>query len=162
MDSEEDVRAFLTGAAGGPQPPMRLDAADVIERGGRVRRRRKRFAVAGTSTATAVVLAVAGFLAGHRAGPPEPVQPAGPGLSTVGTTSPVAPPTSLTEVPATSIAPPTAGPDQTRSRNQRTSTPQAPSAGPRSTSRPTLTGAPPTSAPADTQPEATTPQTTRR
>ncbi|WP_158226726.1 hypothetical protein [Amycolatopsis vastitatis] len=160
MDSEEDVRAFLNGAAGGPQPPMRLDAADVIERGGRVRRRRKRFAVAGTSTATAVVLAVAGFLAGHRAGPPEPVQPAGPGLSTVGTTSPVAPPTSLTEVPATSIAPPTTEPDHTQPRVQRTSAPQVPSAGPRSTSRPTPTNAPPTSAPADTRQEA--PRTTTR
>ena len=162
MDSEEDVRAFLTGAAGGPQPPMRLDAADVIERGGRVRRRRKRFAVAGTSTATAVVLAVAGFLAGHRAGPPEPVQPAGPGLSTIGTTSPVAPPTSLTEVPATSIAPPTAEPGHTGPRNQRTSHPQAPSANPRSTSLPTLTTSSPTSTTAETRPEMPAPGATTR
>ncbi|GHG18593.1 MULTISPECIES: hypothetical protein [Amycolatopsis] len=139
MDPEDDVRAFLTGAAGGSQPPMRLEAADVIERGGRVRRRRKRFAVAGTSAATAVVLAVAGFLAGHRAGPPEPVQPAGPGLSTVGTTSPAPTPTEL-PVPATSIAPvsPSAEPGQTRPRSPRTSVPQAPSAGPRENSRSSL------------------------
>ncbi|MEU0531031.1 hypothetical protein [Amycolatopsis tolypomycina] len=137
MDPEDDVRAILTGAAGGAQPPMRLEAADVIERGGRVRRRRKRFAVAGTSAATAVVLAVAGFLAGHRAGPPQPVEPAGPGLSTVGTTSPSPQPTEL-PVPATSIAPPTAQPDQTRPRPGRTSLPQAPSAGPRETSRSTV------------------------
>ena len=159
MEPEDDVRAFLTGAAGGPQPPMRLEAADVIERGGRVRRRRKRFAVAGTSTATAVVLAVAGFLAGHRAGPPEPVEPAGPGLSTIGTTSPPPSPTNL-EVPATSIAPPTAGPDDTRSRNQRTSIPQAPSAGPRSTSR-TKAMTVPTS-PVDSRPETPTVTTTTR
>jgi len=140
MDPEDDVRAILSGAAGGSQPPMRLEATDVIERGGRVRRRRKRFAVAGTSAATAVVLAVAGFLAGHRAGPPEPVQPAGPGLSTIGTTSPP-PPTTPTAVPATSIPPetPSAEPGQTRPRNPRTSIPQAPSAGPReTTTRPTL------------------------
>ena len=147
MDPEDDVRAILTGAAGGAQPPMRLEATDVIERGGRVRRRRKRFAVAGTSAATAVVLAVAGFLAGHRVGPPEPVQPAGPGLSTIGTTSPASPsPSPSAEVPATSIGPesPSAQPGQTRPRPQRTSTPQLPTAGPRETSRTTL---PPSSSP---------------
>ncbi|SFW49314.1 hypothetical protein [Amycolatopsis australiensis] len=125
MDPEDDVRAFLTGAAGGPQPPMRLDAADVIERGGRVRRRRKRLAVAGTSTATAVILAVAGFLAGHRAGPANPVLPAGPGLSTVGTSAPAAP--TRTEVAATSVAPPAAAPDEPP-RTQRTTVAQPPSA----------------------------------
>ncbi|MBE8523359.1 hypothetical protein ILP97_38720 [Amycolatopsis sp. H6(2020)] len=153
MDPEDDVRAILTGAAGGAQPPMRLEATDVIERGGRVRRRRKRFAVAGTSAATAVVLAVAGFLAGHRVGPPEPVQPAGPGLSTIGTTSPASPSPSA-EVPATSIAPerPSAEPSQTRPRSQRTSTPQLPTAGPRETR---LTPSP-TSTPVATRPGAPT------
>ncbi|WP_410629738.1 hypothetical protein [Amycolatopsis sp. cmx-4-83] len=136
MDPEDDVRAYLTGAAGGAQPPMRLEAADVIERGGRVRRRRKRLAVASTSAATAVVLAVAGFLAGHRAGPLEPVQPAGPGLSTIGTSSPA--PSPPMEVPATSIAPPSAEPDRMPSRATRA--PQAPSAG-----RPTQRSAPTTS-----------------
>ena len=160
MDPEDDVRTFLTGAAGGPQPPMRLEAADVIERGGRVRRRRKRLAVAGTSTATAVVLAVAGFLAGHRAGPPEPVQPAGPGLSTIGTTAPQPQPTDI-GVPATSIPPPTAEPGQTRSRNQRTLTPQAPSAGPRSTSRPAPTTSLP-SIPVSTLQEVPSSVATRR
>lgn len=121
MDPEDDVRAFLTGAAGGPQPPMRLEATDLIERGGRVRRRRKRWAVAGTSTATAVIFAVAGFLAGHRAGPPDPVQPADPGLSTIGTTAPGPPPS--TEVPATSIAPPAAEPGRTSARASRTTVP---------------------------------------
>ncbi|WP_125592070.1 hypothetical protein [Amycolatopsis balhimycina] len=161
MDPEDDVRAILTGAAGGPQPPMRLEAADVIERGGRVRRRRKRFAVAGTSTATAIILAVAGFLAGHRAGPPEPVQPAGPGLSTIGTTSPPPSPTDL-DVPATSIGPPAAEPGQTRSRNPRTQTPVAPSAGSRATSRPTSPASQSTTVPVQTRPEVpTAPQSTR-
>ncbi|MGW3966350.1 hypothetical protein ACWED2_41480 [Amycolatopsis sp. NPDC005003] len=161
MDPEDDVRAILTGAAGGPQPPMRLEAADVIERGGRVRRRRKRLAVAGTSAATAVVLAVAGFLAGHRVGPPEPVQPAGPGLSTIGTTAPASSPTEL-PVPATSIAPaPSTEPGPTRSRTQRTSTPQAPSAGPRENSRPTMVTSTPASVTAATRPAAPRAETTR-
>jgi len=153
MDPEEDVRAFLTGAAGGTQPPMRLEAADVIERGGRVRRRRKRFAVAGTSAATAVVLAVAGFLAGHRVGPPAPVEPAGPGLSTIGTSSPAATP-SPEVAPATSVAPPAAEPSRTPSRATRA--PQPPSAGrssPRSvpvTSRPSSGPSEPDTPPATT------------
>ncbi|WP_410638103.1 hypothetical protein [Amycolatopsis sp. lyj-346] len=159
MDPEDDVRAILTGAAGGPQPPMRLDATDVIERGGRVRRRRKRLAVAGTSTATAVVLAVAGFLAGHRAGPPVPVQPAGPGLSTIATTPSLPPPSDL-PVPATSIAPPSAAPDRSTLRPGRTVVPQAPSAN-RPTSRPTQTTTQPSSVPADTRPNAPTATTTR-
>ncbi|MDQ7805839.1 hypothetical protein Q5425_19015 [Amycolatopsis sp. A133] len=153
MDPEDDVRAILTGVAGGPQPPMRLDAADLIERGGRVRRRRKRFAVAGTSAATAVVLAVAGFLAGHRAGPPEPVQPAGPGLSTVGTTSPVpSSPPSPSEVPATSIAPPSAAPGRTTSRTARSSVPQVPSTG-RPGTRPTASTVQPSSSSIENAPE---------
>jgi len=149
MDPEDDVRAILTGAAG-DTPPMRLEAADVIERGGRIRRRRKRLAVAGTSTATAVVLAVAGFLAGHRAGPPDPVQPAGPVLSTIGTTSPAPPPTS--EVPATSVAPPaTAEPGRTPARSQRTTVPtQATS---RKAEQPT---SPPSAIPTETNKEAPT------
>jgi hypothetical protein len=122
MDPEDDVRVILTGATG-DTPPMRLEAADVIERGGRIRRRRKRFAVAGTSAATAVILAVAGFLAGHRVGLPDPVQPADPGLSTVGTTSPPKPTPSQEDVPATSIGPPEAQPGHTVPRTQRPSNP---------------------------------------
>ncbi|MDT7805827.1 MAG: hypothetical protein QOI78_9260, partial [Actinomycetota bacterium] len=124
MDPEDDVRVILTGVAA-DTPPMRLEAADVIERGGRIRRRRKRMAVAGTSTATAVILAVAGFLAGHRLGPPDPVQPADPGLSTIGTTAPPSPmPTPpQEEVPATSIAPPAAQPGRAVPSTQRPSSP---------------------------------------
>jgi hypothetical protein len=154
MDPEDDVRAFLTGAAGGAQPPLRLEATDVIERGGRVRRRRKRWAVAGTSTATAVILAVAGFLAGHRAGPPDPVQPADPGLSTIGTTAPSSPLPSA--VPATSIAPPSAAqPGRTPPRASKTTVP-TPST--RKVERPT---APPSANPTETSKEAPVATTSR-
>jgi hypothetical protein len=159
MDPEDDVRVFLTGAAGGTQPPMRLEAADVIERGGRVRRRRKRFAVAGTSAATAVVLAVAGFLAGHRAGPPEPVMPAGPGLSTIGTTAPLPSPSEI-PVPATSIPPPSVTADRTTPRPGRAPVQETPSTS-RSASRPTPTTAAPSSAPVEPRPNAPTATTTR-
>ncbi|MFD9895073.1 hypothetical protein ACFWY9_37505 [Amycolatopsis sp. NPDC059027] len=82
MDENDDIRTVLSSAASGP--PMRFDAADVIARGGRIRRRRKRWAMAGSSAATAVILVVAGFMAGHHLGAdPAPIQPAGPGLSTV-------------------------------------------------------------------------------
>jgi hypothetical protein len=153
MDPEDDVRAFLTGAAGGPRPPMRLEATDLIERGGRVRRRRKRWAVAGTSTATAVILAVAGFLAGHRAGPPDPLQPADPGLSTIGTTAPSTPPP--TEVPATSIAPPAAEPGRTQPRASKTTMPTP------ATGRKVERTSPPSANPTGTSPEAPTATTTR-
>jgi hypothetical protein len=152
MDPEDDVRAFLTGAAGGAQPPLRLEATDVIERGGRVRRRRKRWAVAGTSTATAVILAVTGFLAGHRAGPPDPVQPADPGLSTIGTTAPSSPLPSA--VPATSIAPP-AQPGRTPPRASKSTVP-TPST--RKVERPT---APPSANPTETSKETPVATTSR-
>jgi hypothetical protein len=158
MDPEDDVRAILTGAAGGPQPPMRLEAADVVERGGRVRRRRKRLAVAGTSTATAVILAVAGFLAGHRAGPPQPVEPAGPGLSTIGTTSPASP-TARLPVPAPSM-PPSVAPKGTSPRSPRTSVPQQPSLT-RPTNRSTPTTALPSAGPAETRTSPPTPSTSK-
>jgi hypothetical protein len=80
MDPDDDVRVMLSQVTDGP--PMQLDASDVIARGGRVRRRRKRWAVAGSSAATAAVLVVAGLAVGHRAGP-TPVEPARPGLSTI-------------------------------------------------------------------------------
>jgi hypothetical protein len=151
MDPEDDVRAYLTGAAG-PQPPMLLEATDVIERGGRVRRRRKRWAVAGTSTATAVILAVAGFLAGHRAGPPDPVQPADPGLSTIGTAPSSPPPI---DVPATSVAPPAAKPDRTTTRPKNSMAPVP------STSRKERPTSPPSATSATTIPEAPTATTSR-
>ncbi|MFC4085309.1 hypothetical protein [Amycolatopsis samaneae] len=89
MDENDDIRTVLSSAASGP--PMRFDAGDVIARGGRIRRRRKRWTMAGSSAATAVILVVAGFLAGQHGGTdPAPVQPAGPGLSTV-PSSPSAP-----------------------------------------------------------------------
>ncbi|WP_328446030.1 MULTISPECIES: hypothetical protein [unclassified Amycolatopsis] len=160
MDPEDDVRVILTGATG-DTPPMRLEAADVIERGGRIRRRRKRLAVVGTSTATAVILAVAGFLAGHRLGPPDPVQPADPGLSTLGTTAPPSPPSPLPmpsqeEVPATSIAPPEAQPGRSVPRTQRPAGP--PVAASTRKSEQSKSATPPSANPTQTVPEA--PRTT--
>ncbi|MEV4596247.1 hypothetical protein AB0K15_02455 [Amycolatopsis sp. NPDC049253] len=106
-DPTSDVRALFSTLPDGP--PLTLSAADVITDGARIRRRRKRLAVAGSSVATAAVLVVAGlavsFAAGHH-GPPTPVQPAGPGLSTVAPTPPpssslpTAPPTADTTAPA--------------------------------------------------------------
>ncbi|MEA5361754.1 hypothetical protein VA596_19595 [Amycolatopsis sp., V23-08] len=160
MDPEDDVRVILTGAAA-DTPPMRLEAADVIERGGRIRRRRKRMAVVGTSTATAVILAVAGFLAGYRFGPPDPVQPADPGLSTIGTAPPS--PTKAPaqeEVPATSIAPPAAQPGQSPQRTPLRPVPSSTTV--RKTERPS---SPPSANPADTRqkmPTAPTEATTTR
>ncbi|WP_326945764.1 MULTISPECIES: hypothetical protein [unclassified Amycolatopsis] len=161
VDPEDDVRVILTGATG-DTPPMRLEAADVIERGGRIRQRRKRLAVVGTSTATAVILAVAGFLAGHRLGPPDPVQPADPGLSTIGTTAPPSPRPipSQEEVPATSIAPPEAQPGRSVPSTQRPSSPPV-AATTRKSKQPSSVSLPPPSAnPTETAPEA--PRTTSR
>jgi hypothetical protein len=155
-DPDDDVRAILAGAAG-DTPPMRFEAADVIERGGRIRRRRKRLAVVGTSTATAVILAVAGFLAGQRPGPPVPVQPADPGLSTIGT---AAPPTSAPEdVPATSIGPPAAQPQQSPARTLRPAAPSSTTA-PRKTER--VPSVPPSAEPQETTGERPSAATTAR
>jgi hypothetical protein len=147
MDTEDDIRAALAHAAGGP--PMRLQADDVIARGGRIRRLRKRWAVAGSSVATALVLAVAGFTAGHRGAEPAPVQPAAPELSTVATT----PPPSLPEPsPATAAVSP-GTPEATTSRGApatptsrrpgRTTSPIAPTATQKLPSATTVPSEPP-------------------
>ncbi|WP_326567843.1 hypothetical protein VSH64_39460 [Amycolatopsis rhabdoformis] len=111
--ADTDVRALFSTLPDGP--PLTLSAADVITSGARIRRRRKRLAVAGSSLATAAVLVVAGlavgFAAGHH-GPPTPVQPAGPGLSTVAPPAPSpsrslpsAPPATNTKAPSTGSTP---------------------------------------------------------
>jgi hypothetical protein len=102
-DGNEDVRTVLSGAAGGP-PPLGFDAASVIEHGGRIRRRRKRLAVAASSTATVAVIAAVALTVGLRGagGPVTPVEPAGPGLS-VTTIQP--PPPTPSEAPAQDARP---------------------------------------------------------
>ncbi|MGV9300216.1 hypothetical protein [Amycolatopsis sp. NPDC003676] len=83
MDSDdtEAVRALFAQAPDGP--PMQVDAADVIVRGAAIRRKRKRWAVAGSSAATVAVIVVAGLAVGSRGTEQPPVMPAGPGLATV-------------------------------------------------------------------------------
>ncbi|WP_329070594.1 hypothetical protein [Amycolatopsis sp. NBC_01480] len=100
MDPDDDVRVMFSQVTNGP--PMELDASDVIARGGRVRRRRKRWAVAGSSVATAAVLVVAGLAVGHRAGP-TPVEPARPGLSTVAPAPSSPPPAVQAPVDSSSV-----------------------------------------------------------
>ena len=147
MDTEDDIRAVLTHAAGGP--PMRLRADDVIARGGRIRRLRKRWAVVGSSVATALVLAVAGFAAGHPGTEPTPVQPAAPELSTVATTTPPPPPAVPTQAPATSRPGPTEpSPSQVA--------PAVPSAKPGRTTSPTATRKPPSATTPTTGPPTET------
>ncbi len=81
MVSDDQARALFAQAPEGP--PLRMNAADLIGRGTAVRRRRKKWAVAGSSAATVAVLVAAGLAAGSRGTGPAPVMPAGPGLATV-------------------------------------------------------------------------------
>ncbi|MER6663271.1 hypothetical protein ABT256_01895 [Amycolatopsis japonica] len=79
---DEDIKGVLSHGASGP--PLGIRAADIIEQGGRIRRRRKRLAVAGSSLATIGVIVFGALAVGGRGGEgPAPVQPAGPGLSTI-------------------------------------------------------------------------------
>lgn len=79
---DEDIKGVLSHGASGP--PLGIRAADIIERGGRIRRRRKRLAVAGSSLATVAVIVFGAIAVGGRGGEGSaPVQPAGPGLSTI-------------------------------------------------------------------------------
>lgn len=93
---DEDIKSVLSHGESGP--PLGIRAADIIEKGGRIRRRRKRLAVAGSSLATVAVIVLGAIAVGGRGGErPAPVQPAGPGLSTI-SPAPV--------LPAPSEAPP--------------------------------------------------------
>ncbi|MGW4483955.1 hypothetical protein ACWEOE_08950 [Amycolatopsis sp. NPDC004368] len=131
LDSATDLRALFSTLPDGP--PLSLSAADVITDGARIRRRRKRLAVAASSVATAAVLVVAGLAVGFTAGrhgPGTPVQPAAPGLSTVAPPPPkqqqppVVPPSAV-KTTAGSEATPTRSPAQTPGR-PISSVPRAP------------------------------------
>ncbi|WP_134733562.1 hypothetical protein [Amycolatopsis nivea] len=106
-DDADDVRALFARTPDGP--PLQVDAAGVIVRGAAVRRKRKRWAVAGSSAATVAVLVVAGLAVGSRGTEQPPVMPAGPGLATVSPapSSPVAP----KKVPSGPAQVPTPGPE---------------------------------------------------
>ncbi|MBB5854527.1 hypothetical protein ACFQ05_14555 [Amycolatopsis umgeniensis] len=111
---DEDIKSVLSHEVSGP--PLGIRAADIIERGGRIRRRRKRLAVAGSSLATAAVIVFGAVAVGGRGGEgTAPVQPAGPGLSTI-SPAPVTPAPSEVAPPA-EVSPrePSARPSQTRS-----------------------------------------------
>ena len=148
MDTEDDIRSALAHAAGGP--PMRMQADDVIVRGGRIRLLRKRWAVAGSSVATALVLAVAGFTAGHRGGEPTPVQPARPELSTVATTPP---PSSSEPTPAPATVLP--GPPEPSTSRTAPAVPASTRPG-RTTSPPSATQKPPSATTVHTEPPTAT------
>ncbi|HWD01995.1 MAG TPA: hypothetical protein VG674_05990 [Amycolatopsis sp.] len=137
---EDDVRTLFADTPAGP--PLSLTAPGVIAHGARIRRRRKRWAVAGSSLGTVAVLALAGVAVGHR-GPaePSPIEPAGPGLSTI------APSGSPSPTPSPPTAVPTGGrpshvlPDQAPNEPPLadsatpTFTPATPTRGPRSATR---------------------------
>jgi hypothetical protein len=76
--ADDDVKTLFVDADG---PPLGFDAAGIIERGGKIRRRRKRLAVLGTSLTTAAAIVAIALTSGQRTDQPAPVQPAGPGLS---------------------------------------------------------------------------------
>ncbi|QWF81243.1 hypothetical protein [Amycolatopsis sp. CA-230715] len=154
---DEDLKELLgaTGAAEGP--PMGFSAEEIIGRGGRIRRRRKGFAVAATSVATAGAIAAVALLVPSRA--PAPVQPAGPNVATPSVTAPppkIEPaPTSVPTAPMPKVAPSQterqrSSPTPERRSPSRTSTPSAeqPPAPPAATLP--STGMPPPSRPSPT------------
>lgn len=116
---DEDIRGVLSPELNGP--PLGIRAADIIEQGGRIRRRRKRLAVAGSSLATVAVLAIGAMAVGARGGDaPPPVEPAGPGLSTISPAPSIEPPPTARPAPETEAKPegrpgtmPTPGPPRT-------------------------------------------------
>jgi hypothetical protein len=98
MDSGDDVKVVFSDVGEGP--PLGFDAHAIIERGGRIRRRRKRMAVLGTSVTTAAAIVAIALASGQRPPEPTPVEPAGPGIS-LETAPPIAP----SEVPSQGQAP---------------------------------------------------------
>jgi hypothetical protein len=110
--TDDGVKTLFTGAEG---PPLGFGAADIIERGGRLRRRRKRLAVLGSSMTTVAAIVVIALASVHHADRPAPIEPAGPGLS-IETVTPT--PTPLDQAPAEQetpgrTAPPVAVPAST-------------------------------------------------
>ncbi|HEV7980459.1 MAG TPA: hypothetical protein VGP60_37495, partial [Amycolatopsis sp.] len=98
MDSGDDVKVVFSDVGDGP--PLGFDAHAIIERGGRIRRRRKRMAVLGTSVTTAAAIVAIALASGQRPPEPVPVEPAGTGISLE-----TAPPSTPTEVPPRGLPP---------------------------------------------------------
>ncbi|WP_133116260.1 hypothetical protein [Amycolatopsis antarctica] len=119
--ADDDIRRVLSRAGEETGPPMGIDPRHIIEQGGRIRRRRKRFTVAGAFVATAGTVAAITF-AVTPALPDTPVVPAGPGLTVESPVpSPVPPPPS-TAVP--SVTEPPA--PESSARPEPSRTPEAP------------------------------------
>ncbi|MFC9255523.1 hypothetical protein [Amycolatopsis thailandensis] len=151
---DEDIRGVLSHGASGP--PLGIRAADIIERGGRIRRRRKRFAVAGSSLATVAVIVLGAIaVGGHGGEGTAPVQPAGPGLSTVSpspvTPAPAEPPPSPEVAPHD---PPPVVPETSSKPGQTRTTPRTPQPGRTTTAIPPRGGPTPTKEPSEPPPPA--------
>jgi hypothetical protein len=83
-DSEADnnIKAIFADVGAGQGPPLRIDAHDIIERGVKIRRRRKRLAaILGTSVTTAAAIVAIALASGQHTGGQVPIQPAGPAIS---------------------------------------------------------------------------------
>ncbi|RSM65942.1 hypothetical protein DMH03_02020 [Amycolatopsis sp. WAC 01376] len=127
-EMDEDIKGVLSHGSSGP--PLGIRAADIIEKGGRIRRRRKRLAVAGSSLATVAVIVFGAIAVGGRGGEGSaPVQPAGPGLSTIAP-APVSPAPSE-ETPRPTVAPgePSSAPVTPPKHDQTRTTPKTPQPG---------------------------------
>lgn len=79
---DDDLKAAISGAGAVHGPELRMTAQDIIEHGTKVRLRRKRWAVAGTTATTAAAIIAVAVVFTQSPVTPVPVQPAGPGLST--------------------------------------------------------------------------------
>jgi hypothetical protein len=79
--ADDEIKAIFADVGAGQGPPLGIDAHDIIERGAKIRRRRKRLAVLGTSATTAAAIVAIALASGQHTGGPVPVQPAGPGIS---------------------------------------------------------------------------------
>ncbi|UVS82486.1 hypothetical protein [Actinokineospora sp. UTMC 2448] len=80
MNDEQDVRRLFEAAVR-HEPPLTLDREAVIGAGRRRLRVRRTAAVGGAATAVAAVVIGMTALSGSQFGMPEPVGPAGPGVS---------------------------------------------------------------------------------
>ncbi|MGC7093668.1 hypothetical protein ACPZ19_03280 [Amycolatopsis lurida] len=82
-DDPTEIRRLLATTGAGEGPPMGLRAEEIAARGTRIRRLRKRIAIAASAGTTVGVAVLVVFFTGGAAtpAPPAPVMPAGPGLT---------------------------------------------------------------------------------
>jgi hypothetical protein len=128
--ADDDIKAIFADAGAGQGPPLGIDAHDIINRGVKIRRRRKRLAVLSTSVTTAAAIVAITLASGQHTGGPVPVQPAGPAISLETVPSTPSPGSSKTPEPSATdgVAPPSgrrASTDPTTAIPRRGSTPPA-------------------------------------